>query len=135
MIVFPEALCTDSSDNDERRAPYPMTPCPTFALSWAPLYRDSNIPSASQARREGAMNVRPLAPLPRPWDAGCGWCRRGVLPPSLRVVRSGGDAQCWFSALLQLLQCAIFRRAQSGRGGASWQGMSSPPQESQLTFL
>lgn len=45
-----------------------------------------------------------------------------MLPPSPGMVRSGGGARLWFPASPQLLQCAIFRPAESSAENQSWQG-------------
>lgn len=105
---------------------------PTFAFPGAPLYRDGN---ETPSRREERCNeCGTPTPLPRPWDAGYGWCRNGVLPPSRGVARSWGRARWRFPASLQLLQCAIFRPAESGAGGESWQGVQPPNQSTHISL-
>lgn len=52
------------------------------------------------------------------------------------MAQFGGGGRWWFSASPQLLQCAIFRRAESGGEGESWPGgveLSTP--ESTHIFL
>lgn len=73
------------------------------------------------------MKVGPPRPYPARGvlavaAAGMGYC---LLSPG--VARSGGGARWCFPVSLQLLQCAIFRPAESGAEGGSWRGSVEPP--------